>query len=54
MVYEALEGWHALLFLLQAGVVSWGIGCGQEGVPGVYADVSKAVPWIEKVIAEKF
>ncbi|MPC13167.1 Serine proteinase stubble [Portunus trituberculatus] len=38
----------------QAGVVSWGIGCGQAGLPGVYADVSKAVPWINTIIQEKF
>ena len=31
----------------QAGIVAWGIGCGEEGVPGVYAGVSKAVCWID-------
>lgn len=38
----------------QAGVVSWGIGCGQAGLPGVYADVSKAVPWINQIIQQRF
>lgn len=32
----------------QAGIVAWGIGCGGD-VPGVYADVSKAVCWIDYV-----
>jgi len=31
----------------QAGIVAWGIGCGEKGVPGVYADVSAAVCWID-------
>merc|ERR1712192_44322 len=32
---------------VQAGVVSWGIGCGEDATPGVYASVSKAVCWID-------
>ncbi|XP_069177246.1 phenoloxidase-activating factor 2 isoform X2 [Procambarus clarkii] len=35
---------------VQAGIVAWGIGCGTEGVPGVYADVSQAMPWINQVV----
>merc|ERR1712179_505422 len=32
---------------LQAGMVAWGIGCGEDGTPGVYASVSKALCWID-------
>merc|ERR1711922_73978 len=31
----------------QVGIVAWGIGCGETGTPGVYADVSKAACWID-------
>lgn len=31
---------------VQAGIVAWGIGCGENGVPGVYADVAGASNWI--------
>jgi len=31
---------------LQAGIVAWGIGCGELGIPGVYADVLFASHWI--------
>merc|ERR1711971_1327136 len=27
--------------------VAWGIGCGEDATPGVYASVSKAVCWID-------
>ena len=30
----------------QAGIVSWGIGCGEKGIPGVYADVRKGYQWV--------
>merc|ERR1712013_225695 len=31
---------------VQAGIVAWGIGCGEDNTPGVYASVSKGVCWI--------
>nr|WGW06500.1 prophenoloxidase activating factor [Macrobrachium nipponense] len=31
---------------VQAGIVAWGIGCGENGIPGVYADVAGASDWI--------
>lgn len=34
-----------------AGLVSWGIGCGQAGVPGVYVNMAHYRAWIENIIA---
>ncbi|XP_046453324.1 trypsin-1-like [Daphnia pulex] len=33
----------------QIGIVSWGIGCGQDGIPGIYASVKYHLPWIQQV-----
>lgn len=32
----------------QYGVVSWGRGCGNQGIPGIYARVSSFIDWIMK------
>jgi hypothetical protein len=34
----------------QAGIVSWGIGCGEQGTPSVYASVAAEVCWIDNEV----
>ena len=42
------------MLLNQAGIVSWGIGCGEEGVPAVYANVAHVVCWIDHQVKKFF
>ncbi|GAB1860001.1 Phenoloxidase-activating factor 2-like isoform X2 [Camponotus japonicus] len=36
---------------VQAGIVAWGLGCGENGTPGVYANVAYARRWIDEQLA---
>ncbi|XP_018400213.1 PREDICTED: serine protease 44-like isoform X2 [Cyphomyrmex costatus] len=36
---------------VQAGIVSWGLGCGEMGTPGVYANIAYGRQWIDEQMA---
>ncbi|KAH9389748.1 hypothetical protein TYRP_007295, partial [Tyrophagus putrescentiae] len=42
------RGIDGLFYLV--GLVSWGVNCGLEEVPGVYVNVGRFVPWVEQVL----
>ncbi|XP_055528973.1 phenoloxidase-activating factor 2-like [Wyeomyia smithii] len=37
----------------QAGIVAWGIGCGEQGIPGVYANVAMFRDWIDQQLTQR-
>ncbi|KAK8761317.1 hypothetical protein V5799_027416 [Amblyomma americanum] len=35
------------------GIISYGVGCATPGVPGIYTDVTKYVPWLRRQLQAK-
>uniref|UniRef100_A0A8C0WRC0 Peptidase S1 domain-containing protein n=1 Tax=Castor canadensis TaxID=51338 RepID=A0A8C0WRC0_CASCN len=46
LVCELNETW------MQVGIVSWGIGCGRKGFPGVYTEVSFYKDWVIRQLSQ--
>lgn len=44
LVCEANGSWQLV------GIVSWGVGCGEKDIPGVYVKVAMYESWIQKQI----
>lgn len=51
LVCAAKDGSYDGKKYLQVGIVSWGIGCGDENVPGVYSSLLANSQWINKKVA---
>ncbi|CAL4181743.1 unnamed protein product, partial [Meganyctiphanes norvegica] len=35
---------------VQVGASAWGIGCGQQGIPGIYSAVAPVLNWIQDTL----
>ena len=49
--FDYRDGESEDIRLVQLGVVAWGIGCGQAGMPSVYSSVASARCWLDQVMS---